>query len=145
MASLVFPYLPIPKKDPKTGEIIGQVHYPFIPVRLVYRHQLSRNPIFCLVDSGAERNLFPAFYGEQLRIKIKKGNPKVILGIGGIKIKGFTHNVTLHIDTLSFKSQVDFSYDHEVPLLGRNGFFDKFKEVIFKEKEKVLELETNRS
>jgi len=33
--------------------------------------------------------------------------------------------------------------EQKVPLLGRNGFFNYFKKVVFKEKEKEVELETD--
>lgn len=141
MSVFTFDYLPLPRKDSKTGKIVDQIFIPVIPVRIIYNHQLYRNPINCLVDSGAERNLFPAFFAEKLGIKVKKGDPKTIFGIGGVKIEGFTHNVTLYINTLSFKSQIDFSYEQEVPLLGRIGFFDKFEKVTFQEKKGVVELE----
>lgn len=85
--------------------------------------------------------MFPAFFGERIGLKVKKGKQQDILGIGGVKIKGFTHNVKFYIDTLAFETSVDFSYEQEVPLLGRTGFFDKFKRVTFKEKEKAVELE----
>jgi len=143
MKSLVFDYLPFPKRDPATREIIDQVYYPFIPLRIIYKHQLYRNPVHCLLDSGSERNLLPAFLGEQMGIKVKKGKIQKILGIGGIVIEGFTHEVTFYLDTLSFKTEVDFSYEQEVPILGRTGFFDKFRKVIFKENEKIIELEVN--
>jgi len=142
MSLFPFPYLPQPKKDPKTGKIIGEVYYPFIPVRLCYKHQFFKYPINSLVDSGAERNLFPAYFGERLRIKIKKGIPRDIGGIGGVKIKGFTHDIKIYIGALNFNTKIDFSYEQEVPLLGRIGFFDKFKSVTLREKEKIVELET---
>lgn len=90
MSKYNFPYLSYPKKDPKTGKIIGKIYYPFIPVRICYKHQFLKNPIHALVDSGTE---------------------------------------------------IDFSYEQEIPLLGRIKFFDQFKRVTFKEKEKIIEFE----
>jgi len=141
MSQLTFKYLPHPKKDPKTKKIIGEVYHPFIPVRICYKHQFLKNPINSLVDSGSERNLFPAYFGEKLKIKIKKGKPRDVYGIGGIKIKAYTHEMKLFIGMRSIKTQIDFSYEQEVPLLGRIGFFDKFKSVTFKEKERIVEIE----
>jgi len=141
MPTLIFPYLSFPKRNPKTREIIGETSFPFIPVRIIYQHRLYPNPINCLIDSGAEKNLFPAFFGERIGLKVKKGKQQDIRGIGGVKIKGFTHNVRFYVDTLVFETNVDFSYEQEVPLLGRIGFFDKFRRVTFKEKENIVELE----
>lgn len=136
---LTFKYLPIPKRDPKTQEIIGEVYYPVVPIRISYAHKLGR--IFnALIDSGAGRNLFPAELGEMVGIKIKKGKQVIILGIGGIEINGFTHKIKIYIGTTSFNTEADFSEEQRVPLLGRNGFFNLFRSVTFKENEKIIEL-----
>lgn len=137
---LTFKYLPIPKRDQETGEIIGEVYIPVVPVRISYGHQLGR-VFYALVDSGAERNLFPAELGEILGVKIKKGNPQDIIGIGKVQIKGFTHKIKLYVGSEGFNADVDLSYEQQVPLLGRNGFFNLFKRVVFKENDKILELE----
>jgi hypothetical protein len=139
MSSILYNYFPQPKKDPKTGRLT-EVLYPYIPIRLSYKHQFCKNPLLCLVDSGSERNLFPAIWGEAAKINIKRGQLKNIFGIGEIKIKAYTHEIKLIAENFVFITFADFSYEQEVPLLGRHGFFDHFKAIIFKEKKKVFEL-----
>lgn len=137
-----FNYLPNPRKDPKTGEIIGQMFYPVIPIKVCYKHHIFKYLINSLVDSGSDRNLFPAEIGENIGIKIKNELSQEIGGIGGIKIIAFTHSVKIYLGNFEIDTFIDFSYDQKVPLLGRNGFFNYFEKIIFKEKDKVVELET---
>lgn len=140
----VYHYLPNPRKDPKTGKIIGQIYYPVIPIKLGYKHHIFKYLINSLVDSGSDRNLFPAEIGENLGIKIKNEFCQEIGGIGGIKIIAFAHEVKIYLGSFVIDTFVDFAYEQKVPLLGRNGFFNYFKTVTFKEKSNVLEIVTNR-
>lgn len=137
-----FKYLPLPKRDLKTKKIIGEVHIPIVPIRISYAYRLGR-PFHSLVDSGAERNLFPADLGEILSMKVRKGKSIDILGIGGVQIKGYTHKIRLYVGTVSFSTEADFSYQQQVPLLGRTGFFNLFKRVVFDENKKILDLESS--
>lgn len=138
---LVYDYLPIPRKDSKTGRIIGQIYYPVIPIKLCYKHHIFKYLIHSLVDSGSDRSLFPAEIGENIGIKIRNDLSQEIIGIGGIKIIAFTHEVKIYLKNLKINTFVDFSYEQKVPLLGRDGFFSYFKTVNFREKDKVIELE----
>ncbi len=141
-----FPYRPYPEKDHKTNKIIGEIYRPVIPIRIIYKHQFLPYLIDCLVDSGADRNLFPAIFGEMLRIKVKKGKLKKISGIGESEIEAYTHEVMVLVGKLGtpkFKTTIDFSYEQKDALLGRNGFFNFFKHIKFREKEKILEFENS--
>lgn len=95
----------------------------------------------CLLDSGADRNLFPAQWGEAVGIKIKAGKETIHYGIGNNDIKAYRHTVKLYVGTYSFETQVDFSSQQSLPLLGRTGFFSCFKQIIFNERGKVVSLE----
>ncbi len=137
MSKLVFPYFEAVAKTPK-GKII-KIFRPIIPVRLCWKHQLTKTLINALVDSGADRNLFPAVIGElMLGIKIEKGKKIIHSGIGGIKIEAFVHPVKIYLKGCCFTTEVDFSYHQEIPILGRSGFFRHFQKVIFKEIKKEL-------
>jgi len=138
MAQMIFSYFPFPIRDPQTGEVKKELYRPIIPIKICYKHQFLPYTINCLLDSGSDRNLFPAFLGEKIGIKIKKGIPQKIGGIGKSQINGFSHNIKIFVGNLSLLTKIDFSYEHEIPILGRNGFFNLFKGVIFKEKEKVV-------
>lgn len=138
----VYNYLSNPRKDPKTGMITGQIFYPVIPIKLCYKHIIFKYLINSLVDSGSDRNLFPAEIGENIGIKIKNELSQEVGGIEGIKITAFTHRVKIYLGSYEINTFIDFSYEQKVPLLGRNGFFNYFKNVTFREKDKMIELET---
>ena len=137
---LTFDYPALPKKNPVTGEIIGELYYPLVVIRIAYKHHLGRE-FYALVDSGSDRNLFPASLGILVGMNIKKGTEVTIGGIGRINIKAFTHKITLYLGTKRFETEADFSFDQQVPLLGRNGFFNLFQSVTFKENKKVMTIE----
>lgn len=102
---------------------------------------LISNPIRALVDSGSDKNLFPALVAESLNIKLDKLNSKTLMGIGGVRIKAYTAKINLHLYKFSFRTNIDFSYEQRIPILGRNGFFNLFKSIKFKEEEKFLDIE----
>lgn len=137
--SISFSYERYPKTDPKSGKIIGEKFYPIVIIKLNYGHKLSR-PFRALVDSGSDRNLFPAHIGESIGISFKKIKPVTIKGIGKGEIKAYTKKVKLYIDTNKYDTEVDFSYDQQMPLLGREGFFDLFECVSFNHKTKFFEI-----
>lgn len=110
-------------------------------MRFKYRQNLIKYPIKCLIDSGAGRNLFPAELGILLGIDIESGVPIVHQGIGKDTLKAYTHNISLFVGIFSFDTEVDFSYEHSFPLLGRYGFFEYFRKVMFNEEEKMVELQ----
>lgn len=135
-----YSYTPIPFFDPKTGEI-KEIYRPYIPVRIVYRHKMVKIPVRCLLDSGVDRNLFPALWGENIGIPIKKGESFLTQGIGGIGIKVYRHPISILVGTdIKFTTEADFCYDHNIPLLGRFGFFNHFQKITFDEEEKIVEL-----
>lgn len=121
----VYPYHSWIYYDPKTRKAIQVIDRPtvFILLNNKKAHKISKTPVMCLVDSGSDRNLFPASWGELVGLKIKNKNKRIIRGIGGIKIKAWTHRVTLLISTdFTISTEVDFSYEQQVPLLGMDGF-----------------------
>jgi len=134
--SFSFTYFPFPFRDPKDYKI-KEVFRPTVPIKIGFGKKVSF-AFQALVDSGSDRNLFPASIGEITGLNIRKGVKLEIMGIGRVKIISFTHEVTLYIEKCTFDVEIDFSYDQEVPLLGRNGFFSLFKRIDFKEKKKVI-------
>lgn len=113
---------------------------PIIPVLLIYGKKMVGYE--ALVDSGADYNVFDAGIAEVLGIKISSGHKRQIAGIGGQKIKGYAHTVTLKITNKRYEAQVIFS--KEIPpysfgVLGNQGFFDHFK-ISFDYRKKVMVL-----
>ncbi len=129
MSKLVYPYIPYSKID-SSGKKIALVSRPEVPLIISYGHKLSRT-FYALVDSGADKNLFPAALGELIGLNVRKGKTVEIGGIGGVRLTAHTHKVKLYIGSFSAEASVDFSYYHQKPLLGRNGFFDLFEKVSF--------------
>ncbi|MEK7497928.1 MAG: hypothetical protein AAB656_03345 [Patescibacteria group bacterium] len=133
-------YYPYPARDAKTGKVI-EYFRPSVPVQISKGNQ--RSFIFqALVDSGSDRNLFPAKFGEQIGLDIRSGNKYHIEGIGKYRINVYTHIIGFHLYNINFQTEADFCYEQEIPLLGRIGFFDKFKKVSFKEKKRMVEFKT---
>ncbi len=134
----LFPYIPLPIRD-KNNNIV-QIFKPMVVVRLCFKHKLSPYPFSCLLDSGSDMNLFPSCFAQNIGIKLEDGEEIKIRGIGDIEIKAYRHKVQLYLDKKHFETTIDFSNYQQFALLGRNGFFNHFNQVIFKEKEKIVEL-----
>jgi hypothetical protein len=117
------------------------IYSPTIPIRLSAQHKMYPDPINCFVDSGADFNLMPALIGEYLELNIRKGEKTTHIGIGNVGISAYKHPVKIFANSYSFKTFVNFSYDHKIPILGRYGFFDHFEKVIFNQKKLQLELQ----
>ena len=73
---------------------------------------------------------------------IVSGKKSFIYGIGEAKLVAYEHEVNLHFGRSVFEAVVDFSYEQSMPLLGRQGFFDLFKGVDFKERKKTVDFKT---
>lgn len=135
-----FNYQPRLYVDPVSG-ITKTIYLPLIPIRLAYKHKLGKVAVDCLIDSGADINLFPADWGESVGINILKGQKQIINGIGAIGVESFVHEVNLYIGSdIVFLTKANFSHCQEIPLLGRSGFFNHFKKISFLENERVVEL-----
>lgn len=110
-------------------------------------HRVGRS-IQRVVDSGADFNLFPAKYAQVYfgfsEADVRKGKPLSVGGISKDNIYGYKHMVNLHGVGFSFgEVPVYFSFDFSyLPLLGREGFFDRFFSIKFCEMEKVLVINT---
>ncbi|GEM_PF-1313352 len=137
----IFPYKPDIYLDLNDrSKVIAVVDRPKIPVRLNFNHKFfpTTAPVQCLLDSGADRNLFPAHWGESLGIEVKNTKPHTTRGIGNqppITVyphKGIKFYVGNGLGTkIIFTAEIDFCYEHQVPILGREGFFRYFKRITF--------------
>lgn len=134
-----FSYLPQLHEDYKTGELI-EIFRPYIPIRISYTRGPLTNYFDALVDSGADRNLLPLNFGEIVGINFKKVKPKIISGIGGVEIKAYPSSVNIWVNNIKYQTEADFSSEQKTPLLGRNGFFNLFKQITFTEKERFIHI-----
>lgn len=141
MAKISFSYFVEDKLDPVTGQVIGHIMRPYIPIRLSIKHANPTNPVNALVDSGSDRNLFPKRWGDILGINFRKIKPVKIFGIGESGIIAYPAKINIWIDNKKYETEADFSSQQQTPLLGRQGFFNLFKEIIFEENKGYLHIE----
>ncbi len=137
MSSKTISFSYIPFNIPEVGEKFR----PVVNIALSCKNTIFSG-IDAMVDSGADKNLFPAWIGQWLGIDFKKLTyTTIVYGIGGVEIKAYSQKVKLHLNKLSFETNIDFSYEQHLPLLGRDGFFSLFKSIKFKEEERFLDIE----
>lgn len=141
MAKLGFSYLPRPVVNPNT-KILEEVFTPFVLIRISVSRNNPTPSIDALVDSGADRNLFPLQIGELLGINFKKVKPKIIHGIGNIELKAYTAKINIWVNNIKYPTEADFCKEQQTLLLGRQGFFSLFKSIKFDEKGKFIYIET---
>ncbi len=108
-----FTYYPYTWPD-LTGKIITILR-PTVPIYISYKGNASW-PFQALVDSGADRNLFPAGPGRSIGINIESGVKGKIEGIGRNQITVYTHTVKIYIANYSFETKIDFSKEQQFPL-----------------------------
>ena len=136
-----YSYVPQPFGiDPVTNKLV-EIYRPVISIRISKDHgQIS--PLFdALIDSGSDRNLFPLRFATALGIQFKKIKPKQIGGIGKVIIDAYTEKINIWLGTKKYKTEADFSPQQQVPLLGRDGFFNLFKSIKFDEKGQFVYIE----
>ena len=125
---LAVEYISIPYRAPSGN--ISYVYRPHFDLKLSYGGKIS--PIIsALVDSGADRSLFPAYLGEIIGIKIKKTKAKITVGGISNKITAYRHKLYIYVGTTKLSTNIDFSYDTDAVLLGRKGFFNLFSKIVF--------------
>ena len=136
---LVFPYVKETYIDPisKKGK---ELFRPKVPIVFGYNHKITPYPLNCLVDTGSDFNLFPAAIAEYLGINVKNGKIRKIYGIGKANLDAYRHLIEIYLEKHKISTHADFTYEQRLPLLGRTGFLSYFRQVIFKEKEKLTEL-----
>lgn len=128
---------------PITGE---SVVVPEPSTKIIFCHNHKQTPpIWSLIDSGADRNLFPLGIAEFLGINLKKVPVVKIGGIGNLQIEAQAHPIEIIFQGKRIITSADFSPQQTTPILGRKGFFNHFDSVKFMEKEKqvILEIRTN--
>lgn len=134
-------YISFPVED-NDGHYLETVYRPHAWFMFKVNHKFTR--LFAgLIDSGADRNLFPAELGEALGINIKKCKESTATGIGNHQITTYRHSeIDLFFDYgFHFQTEIDFSYEIGTLLLGGIGFFDKFKKISLDKKQCIVELE----
>lgn len=138
--SFSFPYIGLPIRNPATKILLGTIYRPLIPIQIIFKDKQSLT-FEALVDSGADKSLFPLDIGTQIGIDFSKIKPQKAKGIGGIIVKTYSSEIKLRIKNYEFRTIADFSDQIDYPLLGREGFFDLFTKVEFYQTKKKLLIE----
>jgi len=131
-----YPYLPELYLDPIT-KIVKAFYRPMIKVRISQNRGEISESFDALVDSGSDKNLFPIYFANKIRVSLEK-NPKKIYGIGNSFIIAYTGRISLWKGVKKYETEADFTPEQRIPLLGRNGFFNLFKSIKFDENDKIL-------
>lgn len=134
-----FPYVPRFFIDPKTKKQ-STFFRPEIPIRMSYGHHLFKSDFLALLDSGSDCNLFPFYYGLVIGINIRKGQKRLITGIGRNTIETFRHPIRLFLGQIKIDTYVDFNEHQLIPLLGRRDFFKFFTKISFFEQDNRIVL-----
>ena len=138
-----FYYTKLPILDSR-GKKAGEVARPIIEIIVKYARGEMIGPIAALIDSGADYNLFPSYMCQSLGINLKSGQKSSVIGVSGDKIMTYRHfDMKIFVEGDSFNTSIDFSDSYnEIPILGQQGFFDKFKSVKFSRSKEEIILQT---
>ena len=128
--------------DPITGKTI--INYlPLIDILISGSSHRIRK-VTCLIDSGADYNVFPTeiafqYLGMSQR-SFQKGKELLLSGIGnlGLDKPAYGHKVVFQHPHFKFDTWAFFVDNQYPPLLGRRGFIDRFTKIIFDELNKKL-------
>lgn len=141
MPLIRYNFLPDIFLDPKVRKL-KTMYRPYILVKLGNKNKWSKNFIKALVDSGADYNVFPSSFADEIGINYTKGEAQKITGVGGLTIDTYMHFVKIKVENKEFETVVQFGKDIQTPLLGREGFFNYFDYVKFNAKRRFLEIKS---
>lgn len=118
--------------------------YPLLQVCM--RHGRKGRVFHALVDSGAIDCVFPESLGRLLGIDVPAGRPKTYYGIAKQAASGFMHTVDLQVTGFDqwIRLEVGFISADITPLLGQNGFFEKYQ-IIFERFRHQFEVNTREN
>jgi hypothetical protein len=131
------------------------IERPVIPIVLRNVRDLGTPAVAyeALVDSGSDRNIFPAEIADLLGIDLTK-DPTAVRYVGGVvadvRRPVYFHPIEIEVGGLggpAFMTTAGFMSEFSkggYGLLGRKGFFNEFNFVKFKDAEQVLEIGKRR-
>lgn len=116
------------------GDDIGVIWRPYALVDFKTKVNGDWLPIEMVVDSGADYSLLPKRYAVLLGIDVEVDcTPKTTLGVGGSETVYLYKNQEIKIVDWQKKVPIGFLERDDVPpLLGRLGFMEVLKTVLFK-------------
>jgi len=136
-----FPYSEIPVDRYCTGRPTEVAYRPVLNVILKYKNKTRTTP--ALVDSGADKCIFPTPVGELIGLDVHSVEPEYSGGIDAIKVPVYCHDITIVIRNNPINVRCGFIDKLPIGLLGQEGFFDQYK-ITFFYKEKYFDITPNR-
>jgi hypothetical protein len=130
--------LPLLGHDPRRPLVAR----PLLPIILVGKNHRTPTPYYALLDSGADRCIFPAELASHVGIAaIETGARESAVGIGSQRVDVYYHQLSIEIvgDPRDLPTEVGFSREIRLPILGRS-FFRHFRVVAFAELKEEVEL-----
>ena len=129
------------------GQSSGRVVYsPYLQTFLSHGHKHLGFLFPSIVDSGADRCIFPLNFAEAINLNIEQTERRISRGIGGGDVIYF-HKVTVRVviqeQAWQFHCEAGFAASLDeigVGFLGRRGFFELFEEIIFNEHKREFRL-----
>ena len=122
------------------------IQSPILKTSLFYKNQERLFYFDSIVDSGADFCVFPSALGKIIGLDVYEGKYVPSFGVGGKEILYFhkvTVEVTIKDEPWKFECYAGFSTKMNtkgIGFLGRDGFFDLFQEVAFKQSVKMFRL-----
>ena len=116
-----------------------RIRFPRPTILVKVQYQEKTQDIYALVDSGADYCMFPSEVGEQLGIDVNSGKEDTVIGIGNQPYTFYFHNIDIIVGGHKNEAWAGFSDRVPWPLLGQEGFFDRF-EVKFNFRKKRVEI-----
>lgn len=112
--------LPIGPRDSRKPLIAR----PFVPVYLFGKTQSTESPYYALLDSGADRIIFPSELADAVGVDIVKGIHEPTMGIGNQKVDVYFHKLNIQVlgDSRKLTTEVGFAENVIIPILGRSFF-----------------------
>jgi hypothetical protein len=120
-------------------EVLGE-SYPVPLIDLILLGPSGRIPVLAMLDSGANRPIFPLKAAQEAGIDLTK-SPGYWVQYGGSITNGWIVRARLELVTVDAKPDMNIVLDTSIvfveefgfpyALLGRIGFFDRFNEVAF--------------
>jgi hypothetical protein len=118
--------------EKETSLLFGTIYRPVADILLQNIRTGQWQPVTMLVDSGADYTLLPFWFSVPLGIELARDCEKgSTLGVGG-KVKVYLYrNLIAKVGNWERKIPVGFLEREKVPpLLGRQGFLDRFTVVL---------------
>lgn len=119
---------------------------PVFPILLIHNVTQARFQTLALIDSGADRCVFPALFGRKIGLNVEAGKKAQVAGVGGLDVAYF-HDVVIEFSvgnrSYHYLCYAGFSTALDqlgLGLLGRHGFFDVFEDISFDTKRRLVKL-----